>query len=516
VLVAACLAALLVIASLVIDIGGARHAKTKDQNSADAIALAGAAKIDPTGSNSQAACTAAWNYMVTNSGVSATPAPSCLPFAGTCVATTARQVVTTQGDFQVTFENPVPDTDPFFADRAVETADGTACQRFGVTITHTWRYLLQRGSTTLTTSAVALFVHGPGDVDAPLVILDPHACESLTLAGNSQVTMQTSNGSAGYIAIDSDGSLCTSGNKVVLDTTGTSQITAGGIAMWALANGNSAQAYDPADVGPGKAINPVPVADSAPVGRTAINNVYNCIPSNGCPGAGPSAINTLVAADGSGTPSGFTRWSSTYPCNLTGDVIVPRGNWYIDCGSSGLSTSANLTFRGGDIVSDGPINLSGGGWLRNNCDAGSSATACPSNPASPSTIFIRSGALSKSGGVGVTMLETFVYLANGGIDFSGNGALTWTAPEDPTYPFNNLLVWFASNAPLKLTGNTATDIEGIFYAPGSAATISGTSNANGLGVQMFVGTAALSGDLVLKPSTDRVLQLGGAGSALIR
>src|SRR4051794_35248054 len=103
VLVAACLAALLIVASLVIDIGGARHAQTKDQNSADAIALAGAAKLDPSGSNNQSACTAAWTYMVTNSGISATPAPSCVPFAGTCVAGTSRQVVTTQGDITVTF-----------------------------------------------------------------------------------------------------------------------------------------------------------------------------------------------------------------------------------------------------------------------------------------------------------------------------------------------------------------------------------------------------------------------------
>ena len=517
VLVAACLAALLVVASLVIDIGGARHAKTKDQNSADAIALAGAAKLDPSGSNNQAACNAAWTYKVSNSGISATPAPSCLPFAGTCVPATSREVTITQGDYQVTFVNPVPDTDAFFTERAAEAADGSACQRFGVRIAHTWHYLLQSGNTNLSTSAVALFAHGPGNVNAPLVILDPHACEALTVAGNSHVTTSTSTGSPGYIAIDSDGSLCTSGNKVVVDATGTSQITAGAIAMWALTTGNTAKAYDPSDVGVGRAINPAPIPESSPVGRTAVNNEYNCVPSAGCPGAGPSAIQTLVTADGgTGVPAGFTRWTSAYSCSVSGDVAIPKGNWYIDCGSGGLSTSANLTFRGGDIVADGPFNLTGSGSLRVNCDVPTPATGCPANPATPSTVYVRSGGLNKSGGVSVTMMETFVYLATGGIDFSGNGALTWTAPEDQTYPFNNLLVWIASNAPLKLTGNTSTDIEGIFFAPDSPATLSGTTSASGLGVQMFVATASLSGDLTLAPREDRVLQLGGASSSLIR
>ena len=518
VLVAACMATLLIVASIVIDLGGERHAKARDQTIADATAIAGAARLDPSGANNQGACLAAWNYVTSNLGISATSSPpTCVTFAGTCVATSSRQVSSTQGDYLITFTNPVLDTDTIFTGQPAQTIDDIPCHRFSVTIQHTWRNLLQRGTETLQVKALSKYSPGLGQVTAPLVVESPHACEALTVSGNSHVTTLTSTGLPGYIAIDSDGAQCTSGNKVVVDATGTAQITAGAISMWALSTGNTATAFDPADVGPGKAIWPAPTAASAPVGRSGMNNVYNCKPSVGCSGPGPSAIDTLVAADGSGIPVGYTRWSTVYSCaNINSDLIVPAGNWYIDCGANGLGVSANLTFRGGNIVLDSAFNLSGSGNLRVNCNAASAATACPADPTSPTTLFIRNGSLSKSGSVSMTMHETFVYLATGGLDLEGSGTLDWTAPSDPTYPFNNLLVWVATSAPVKLTGSTSTNIDGIFYAPDSAATISGSSSASGLGVQFFVGTASMSGDLTLAPNEDRVLQLGGAGSALIR
>lgn len=516
VIVAASMAALVFVAALVVDLGGARQAKARDQNTADAIALAGAAKIDPTGSSNQIACTAAWDYVTSNTGLSATPAPTCSTFSGSCDAATERTASVTQGDYTITFINPVINTNDFFTGQPALAADGIPCERFGVRISHAWHYFLRSGTATLNTSALAHFAHSPGDVNAPLVVMDPHACEALVLNGNSHVTMSSSTGTPGYIAIDSDGSSCTSGNKVVVDATGTSQITAGGIAMWALANGNAAKAYDPSDVGPTKAIYPAPVASSAPVGRSGMTYAYDCDPTQGCPGPGPSAIDTLVAADGgSGVPAGFTRWSSVYPCSFSTDTAIPAGNWYVDC-AGGVSTSAKLTFKGGNIVADGPFTLTGSGALRTNCAVAAPADSCPSSQSAPTTLYLRHGGFSKSGSASMTLNQTFVYLAEGGIDFSGNGALTWTAPNDPADTFNNLLVWIASGADLKFTGNTDTTVEGIFYAPDSAATISGSSGAAGIGAQIFVKTANMSGDLTLSPRIDRVLKLGGASSSLLR
>ena len=56
VLVAITMMTVVVVASIVINLGGARHARAHDQDSADAIAIAGAAKLDPTGGSNQAAC----------------------------------------------------------------------------------------------------------------------------------------------------------------------------------------------------------------------------------------------------------------------------------------------------------------------------------------------------------------------------------------------------------------------------------------------------------------------------
>jgi Flp pilus assembly protein TadG len=517
VLVAATMAALLVVVALVVDLGGARNARAKDQNIADAVALAGAAKLDPTGGNNQAACTAAWAYMVTNTSVASTPAPSCVTMAGTCVATTARQVSITRGDLVVTFTNPVPAGDTLFSDQSAQAADGSACQRFGVTITQTWHNVIEAGSTTVQASAIARFAHGPGDVNAPLIVLDPHACQALTVTGHSHVTTTTSTGDPGYVAIDSDGTGCPAGNKVIVDATGDAEITAGAIAMWALTTGNTARAYDPADVGVGRAINPAPIPSSAPVGRTSVDWRYNCSAASACPGAGPAAIDQLVAADGAGTPTGFTRWTSVYSCSPSADFVVAKGNWYIDC-PSGLSTSAKVTFRGGNIVADGPFNMGGNGALRINCDVATPATACPSDPASPTTLFIRSGGLTKSGNVDVTLLETFVYLASGTVSLTGTGTLNWTAPNDSSSSFDDLLFWNESSVTMSLVGDTDTVLEGIFFAPNAALALTGNTGSAGLGSQMFVQTASLTGnsELTLAPKTDRVMQLGSAGSALIR
>src|SRR5581483_207162 len=345
VIVAATMAAILVVASIVINLGGARTAHERDQDSADAIAMAGAAKIDPTGGSNQAACTAAWAYAQSNLGVAATPAPTCSSFAGTCDSDTTRTASVTSGNFTMTFTNPVRDNSSLFSGQPATSSDGTACNRFGGTITHTWNFPFSQANTTISVSAVARFAKGPGSVDAPLIILDPHSCGVLTATGNANISAQTSAGLPGYIAVDSDGASCPSGNKVIVDATGNAQVSAGQISMWALSTGNSARAYDPSDVGPGKAFNPAPVASSAPVGRSTMDWRYNCSAANSCPYSTPPYISNLVAADGSGTPAGFTRWSSVYSCSLSSDLVVPKGNWYIDC-PSGLSSSGVLTFRG--------------------------------------------------------------------------------------------------------------------------------------------------------------------------
>jgi hypothetical protein len=508
-------AALAVVISIAVDLGGARSARSRDQNAADAAALAAAAKLSASGGDDQAACRAAWASMVTNIGVAASPGPGCTAMAGTCDATHAREIVTTSGDYQVTLVNPVPNGYSLFTGQTAETADGAPCDRFGVMITHTWRYVIEAGNTSLRVNALGLRGHTPGAVDAPLVVLDPHACEVLTVSGSSHLYVQTASGDPGYIAVDSDGTSCPSGNKVIVDTSGTAQITAGAISMWALTTGNTARAYDPADVGVDRGFYPAPVASSAPVGRSVVDWRYNCLPANGCPTANSSAIQDLVTADGTGVPAGFTRWTSLYSCSPSGDLVIPRGDWYIDC-STGVTTGGSITFRGGNIVSDASINLNGSGSLRVNCDVTAATTACPSDPTTTSTFFLRSGDLTRNGTLSLN--ETFVYLANGAVSLGGNTPLTWTAPDDPASPFDDLHVWTEKATTMNINGSAGMTLEGIFFAPNATLSLGGTTGTGALASQMFVGTLELSGNgtLTLAPKKDRAIELGGTGSALIR
>jgi hypothetical protein len=517
VIVAATLAAIFIVAALVINLGGARHAREHDQDSADAIATAGAAKLSANGASNQNACNSAWNYAVSNLGVPASPAPSCVNMAGTCVATTARTVSVTTGNYVFSFVNPVPDSHSLFTGQPATSGDSTPCNRFGVQITHTWRFPFSRGDQTLSVKAVARFAHSPGTVDAPLILLDPHGCEAMTITGNSHISTVTSGGLPGYIAVDSDGASCPTGSKVIVDATGNAQVTAGAISMWALTTGNTAKAYDPADVGVGRAFYPGPIASSAPVGRSSVDWRYNCSSSNGCPTADPPAVGNLITAQGgTGTPTGFTVWTSVYSCS-PGTLNVPAGNWYIDC-PSGLSTSGTLTFRGGNIVTDGEIALSGNGSLRVNCDVVDAATACPSNPATTTTMFFRHGGMGKAGNTTMMLYETFAYFADGSVDLSGNSQLVWTAPNDPSSPFDDLLLWTESSNAIPMTGNSDTTIEGIFFAPNATLDLTGNTGTNALGSQMFVNKATLTGNstLNLSPNETRMMKLGGASAALIR
>lgn len=514
--VAMTMAAIVILASLVINIGGARYARARDQDSADAMALAAAAKLDASGGNNQAACSAAWAYALTNLGVASSPAPACVNFAGVCDPSTARTVSVTTGGFTFSFVNPVPDNHELFADQPATSGDSTPCKRFGVQLTHLWNFPFERGTQTLKVASMARLASAPGSAVAPVIVLDPHACEVLTVGSYATMNVTTSAGSPAYIAVDSDGASCPSGKKVIVDTTGSGQITAGLIAMWALNTANAAQAYDPADVGTTKGFYPAPVALSQPVGRSPVDFRYNCLPTNGCPTGKPSAIADLVSRYGTGVPAGFTRWSSVYPCSLATDVTVPPGNWYIDC-PTGLTTSAYLTFRGGDIVADGPFTLTGSARLRTNCDVVGTAN-CPLYPAATTVLYLRSGDLSKSGTAGLWLPGTFVYLANGTLNMTGDSELVWTPPNDPASPFYKLMLWTETTKPLLLTGNANLDMAGILFAPNATMTLAGSAGTTAIQAQFFINKLDLSGsaNLTVSASLDQVLALGGAGSALIR
>lgn len=512
VIVAAAMGALLVMTALVLDLSGARRDRDADQVAADAMALAAAGSLSQGATTGKSACLAAWNYLTVNLPSTET-APllstnPCAPFDAVCApAGPTRAIQKTVGSYVITLTHPVPNGHALLEGRTDPSLDGSACQRFGVRIQQSRANLVASGSVALDVDAVARFVPGVGEVSAPLVLLSEHDCEVLTVRGTSGLVVETADGAPGYIAIDSDGSACNNPHRVVLDVDGSGTITADEVAMWALADGDATGAYSAG------LISPQPTASSARVGRSGMEWRYNCSSLNDCPGPGPAHIDDLTAAWGGavGTaPAGFDIWND---CSPTTDVVVPPGDWFINCGTQGLSTSKRVTFQGGNVVSDGPI--SAGGGLRVNC-AATSAASCPTDPDAPSVLYLRSGDLLDN--APVALRETMVYLGSGLARLAGGNQVTWTAPDDPTHPFDDLLLWTMSPDRMKITGRADLDLEGIIYAPNATVEMAGTAGGSALNAQIFANAAELVGTttLTLRPETDRMLQVGRGKSLLIR
>lgn len=521
VIVAAAMGALVVTAAVVLDLGGARRDRDGDQVAADAMALAGALSLSSGADTASPACQAAWQYIVVNLPSAKTaPAPSCNTFATACAAATARTVQATIGEYRITLTHPVPANHSLLQGQSATSIDGDPCDRIGVRIEQTRANLIARGSVALDVHAVARYMRGVGTAQAPLVLLDPHACGVLLVNGNAALTVNTQSGAPGYIDIDSDGAACANPNKVVLDVNGQGTVTAGQIAMWALADGDATSAYSSG------VLNPLPIASSARVGSNGMVWKYNCDPANGCPGTGPAQIDAMVADwGGAGAPQppgSFTRWTTSgRTCSPSGATVVPAGNWYIDCGSSGLSTNGSITFQGGNIVSDGPIQASGSVGLRVNCsDADPSdnvaPTSCATDPPAPSILYLRSGDLLDNNNL--ELRETTVYLTSGKVTISGNNTVTWTAPNDPTFRFDDLALWTTSTGLMSITGSVNTNIEGTIYAPNAKVKLAGNTGGQALGAQIFAATAELVGgsQLTLSPKEDRILKVGKGRPVLIR
>ncbi|MGV3759272.1 MAG: hypothetical protein ACO1PW_06965 [Actinomycetota bacterium] len=538
-IVAAALGAMLVMVALVLDYSGARRDRDANQLAADAIALAATQSLGGYQRGADGACEAAVDYITANLALTATELATyrsaCdATFGGTCTdSTLARTMAIPVREYRITFTHPVPNPtstdpaalDPLLDGRSPSARDGRPCERFGVQVEQDRPNLWAAGMVELDVDAVGRYVPGVGNAYAPLVLLAEESCGALTLAGSSNLTVETAEGEPGYIAIDSDGSSCTNKNDVVLEVDGGGTVSAAEISMWAVTEGSehvfSAKGLDP------------PVAATAPVGRNGIDFRYNCDPTDTCPGAGPPYIDEMTSSDGwggPGTPSSlawlpgtFTRWTTCE--SASGNVVFPKGNWYIDCGADGFDHGGRITFKGGNIVSDGPIVARNG--LRVNCP-GSSPTStddpasCGSAAAAAgdAILYLRSGDLTRQGmGQGsLTLPRTFVLLGDGSFDMSATPSITWSAPTSPDHPFEDLLFWTESDETIKISGSPTLQLEGTFFAPNAHLELTGSTGASALGAQILTATAEINGkaELLLRPSIDRINEIGRGRVVLIR
>jgi hypothetical protein len=267
---------------LVVDIGNARVDRTSNRSASDFGAIAGAAKLGLGGSNPIQGCQQAVDYAKESLGgaVAVTPTPltdkdCATAFAGSVttlctagVTKTAIQTVTIDGKKKVIQVSwPVPDVSPLLTQPDMErrasnasqqtqqsvASDGTPCLRLAVQILQTRTFLFGKGAKTTESKSVALAVPrpGPGEIAAPLVILDQHACQALRAAGGGggpglsggvEVTATApfvdDNGvtqrNPGVIAVDSDGTQGNGENGLSCNGGGTTISVSNNSHVWAL------------------------------------------------------------------------------------------------------------------------------------------------------------------------------------------------------------------------------------------------------------------------------------------
>jgi Flp pilus assembly protein TadG len=94
-------------------------------------------------------------------------------------------------------------------------------------------------------------------------------------------------------------------------------------------------------------------------------------------------------------------------------------------------------------------------------------------------VYVINGSFSSTGSGSISGTGVTIYLAppNGALSLTGSGTLNISAPTDPSNPYNGILFYedrTDSNS-MKITGSGNSNLQGIFYAPDAALTLTGSS-----------------------------------------
>jgi hypothetical protein len=546
------------LAAIVLDLAQLRQDRASNRRTSDLVASAAATSLATPGGTGVLACTDAWEYFLTNTpnaGTVTTVPPCASTFSGACDPAVARTATGRVGRYTVKFTYPVPFGStmldrPDVVGGVTQTfngnADGNACERIGVEVQETQRSMFgnitgTRNTTTASrTVARALSKFDQGGIIA-LLLLEQTSCDVLTASGQAQIIVEHNGDKPGYITADTSATggsgshACNNNNRWAIDAIGTqnSRIVAEGstssglpgiIRMYALAPGQgNAKAYEPGDVAANR-LSPAPLAASRRIGRNPIDWRWNCS-SVGRDGIGgttddcrlgfPPYLNNLKTAIGTtGAPTGF----QTYPrpgtpgdkCNLQpsdGAVVLPPGNWWINC-PSGFKVANQVQFNSGNFVFQNGIEVGSSGSLTIN--VGNSGDGY---------IYLRNGDLTKDAQASIDFHRMFVYVDNGRVTMgAGTGQLNWEAPLAGN--FEDLALWSESTQQHDLGGQAQLHIEGVFFTPNADPFVyTGQSGQEQRVNAQFVTRrmdVSGQGTLKLQPSPDRVATLPAWGAALIR
>jgi hypothetical protein len=235
---------------------------------------------------------------------------------------------------------------------------------------------------------------------------------------------------------------------------------------------------------------------------TADLSMPNCgiiINSGSSNGLNMTGTATLTA-ESIGIVGGYdtTKNANYSPVPVTGVAPAPNPLGYLSAPdfstSSCLSDPHISTSSGGSI---GP-SVSGGTVCYNGLSISGSGPVIMT----PGT-YIINGAMSMSGSGSLKMPTSMVpgagvtiYLAppNGSLSLTGSGALDISAPTDTTNPYDGILFYedATDTNNMKITGSTGSTMQGIFYAPNAALTLTGSSGAT-IQADLVVKALSMSG-----------------------
>lgn len=595
--------AIFTILAIVVDLGSARAQRRSLQRVVDLAALAGGPSLpgDPQG-----ACKHAWNYLKTNlpdmpSGANMAPGLSgttCEGFPTVCLGVEpgTTYTATGTGDYTISFLYPVPDADI----APPQTEDGIQCERLRLTATRKYTTLFGSafGANQVDptgTAVVRMFFGRVRPLLVALLVLDPFNCDVLTASGQAEIRIMSSFDGVvpGRITLDSealDGSApdgtpgCSPATPYSINAIG---IQNSKILAFPSATGDPAQielygiqtgqftclegnlhACEQADIDAGR-VSPFPVRSPSRITRAVVDHVWNCrdgaspyplyhtilVPRcNDRDNTKEPWVDHLIAEIGNSgglptPPNGGTFQAfrgQGYQCTYNPNevIVVPEGNWYVDCPQPfGFRIRGSVTFLGGNIVFEDAVEVKSSGSLRINvgntnptlrpeCQAAFIGCAGDSSELA-SYVYFRRGTFEKEAQSEITLNNTMVYInhttASQGQSLTcgsggqacmsiaaGTGEVIWTAPVEG--PFKALALWSESSQKHLLGGQANLLVDGVFFTPESIFEFQGQGCQFSTRAQ-FISyrlTASGQGCFTLEPDPAKVVLVPDTGANLIR
>jgi hypothetical protein len=581
VIYAALVVVLIGVSALVVDLSLMRESRATNRSAADAAVTAAASRlnaVDSAAGNPQLACETAWDYLLASIPGLPDEKSSCssLPvIASDCDPSVASKADASPDGWAVRITWPVPDDsdlleepDVFGSNPTQEvnpdidgTEDADVCARIGVEVYQPTSILLGAVfgfSGTVDTRAASVARNtatgGDSNVIAGLNLLEPDECAALDVSGNGHLRVEGVDNRSGIVAVESSGDGCVAGDYTITTTggggilaTGAGEDGGGAIQSYALTVGN-ADRVAPDD----GSVDPAPTPLALQSGSRPVLEVFDCAEAP-CGDGGGQWVSVLTSALGSGDPpnpyvGAAAPWNfqdfSTLPgsdlpdftCDATDPLVVPDGNWFIDC-PDGLEVSGTLIFERGTIVTSGGVAVTDSGCLAVNVTAPTDdpPDCAAVGPAPVSTgdaiLYVRNGSLTKDNDARLLFPQTFVYLADGTYDLEGgDGALYWTHPQaqdcgqEPSgaicraQRFSPLVVWSESDDLHRLGVDGDDILGGIVFTPGATTELGASTQPAQVEAQFWTRrmTKVGNADMVVRADPAASIPRPAPGVLLIR